>query len=278
MKNKHVSSKIYTEEYYLNSCLGFEEFRKYKGRRVNNRIRDFVSMLDVKKGDRVIDMGCGRGDLTMELARQGATAVGIDYSSDGIKLAKNALKYQPVNIQNNVKFYEMNAKKLEFKNNSFDSIISVDVFEHLYKPELEIAMKEISRVLKPGGTLLIHTETNKIYLDFTHRIWCYPLDYLLLQMNKALFKSEYPGLPKDPRNDIHKAQHVNEPTFFYLRGLFGRHNFKGQIFPFVPYKPLISWKDLAYNIPVYLYPVSSLFPFHLLFTTEFICKMRNVKN
>lgn len=275
---KSINSEIYNKEYYLNHCLGYEEFKKYEGKKIHPRIAEFLNLLNIFKGMNILDIGCGRGDLVIECARRGAKAIGIDYSQDGINIANNSLKKQEDSIQKNVRFIRMDAKILKFKDNYFDAITSFDVFEHLYKEELETAMQEISRVLKPGGMLLVHTETNKIYLDFTHRIWSYPLDQALIKINALFNKKNYPGLPKDPRNILHKIQHVNEPTYFYLRDLFQRHKFSGKIFPVVPMKPSVSWKDAMYNIFVSLFPISRIFPFHLFFAHDFICVMKNNKN
>lgn len=271
---KGVSSKIYDEDYYLNSNLGSEEFKRYKGKIVHPRIKEFVSLINIKKGMKILDLGCGRGDMAIECARHGAIVVGVDYSTDGIKLAKMALKHQSNAIKRNVSFQVMNAKVLNFNKNYFDAVISFDVFEHLYKDELERVMRNIYRVLKPGGILLVHTETNKIYLDYTHRFWSFPLDLILIKVNNKLFGKNYPSLPLNPRNDLHLAQHVNEPTYGYLNSLFTKFGFNGEIRSQVPYKPNLTWKDWIYNIIVYLYPISNYFPLNLLFATEYICLQR----
>lgn len=274
---KGLDSKIYDEDYYLNTNLGFDVFKKHKGKKIHEKSAEFINLLGNVKGLNILDLGCGRGDSVFELARRGASVTGIDYSEDGIKLAKGALKLQSQNTRKNVRFFVMNAKKLDFEDNKFDAVISYDVFEHLYKDELEIVMKNLSKILKPGGTLLVHTETNKLYLDYTHPIWSYNLDQILIKLNKILFKSDYPGLSKDPRNTYHKKQHVNEPTTSYLKNLFKRHNFSGKIINVFPFKPNYSWKDRFYNLIVYLYPFSKYFPLNILFANEYICVMKNNK-
>lgn len=274
---KRVSPRIYSKNYYLNCNLGFEEFKKFKARKVHARIKDFVDLLKIEHGMSILDIGCGRGDLAIECARRGAKVIGIDYSRVGIEIAKESLSRQKKLTAQNAEFFVMDAKKLKFKKNYFDAVTSFDVFEHLYRDELELVMEEISRVLKPKGILLVHTEPNKIYLDFTHRLWVYPINYILIKLNSLITKREYSGLPVDPRNDMHKAQHVNEPTYFYLSNLFTKHEFKGEIIPAVPLKPRISWKDITYNIFVWLYPLSVLFPFHLLFAYDYVCIMKNNK-
>lgn len=275
---RSVSSKIYDKDYYLNTCCGYVEFNESQGKKIHPRIKYFADLLEIKPGLRILDLGCGRGDLAIEAAKRGASSVGVDYSKDGIKIANVLLKKQSNKVLKNAKFFQMNARKLKFNSDSFDSIIAIDVFEHLYKEELEIVLREIKRVLKPDGKLIVHTETNKIYLDYTHRFWSYPIDRFLIKINKLLTRKNYPQLPKDPRNEMHKKQHVNEPTYYYLKSLFQRHKFYGKINSIVPLKPALGWKDRIYNVPVSLYPISRFFPLHLLFAHEYLCIMRNNKN
>ena len=274
---KGLSSKLYNKEYYLNTCCGSDEFVKYQWRKVHPQIENYVKLIGNLENKIVLDIGCGRGDLAHEFAKKGAKVEGIDYSKDGVALANKALRYQNKGIKKRLNFKVMNAKKLVFKDNAFDVVTAIDVFEHLYKEELDDAMKEIYRVLKPNGRLFVHTDTNKIYLDFTHKLWCYPLSYVLIKINKLITDGEYKGLEKDPRNDFHKKQHVNEPTYIYLRSLFNKHNFRGQVKSEIPYKPILSWKDRVYNMLVLLHPISKYYPIKALFEADYFFLL-NSKN
>lgn len=275
---KKVDPSIYTKEYYLNTCLGAEEFKKFHGSKIHPRAKYLLSLVNVKKGTKVLDLGCGRGDISLYCARLGANVVGIDYSKDAIILAKESLKKQDGEIQSKVKFLLADALKVELKEDQFDLVICVDVFEHLYKYELEIVMDKISKILTKDGLLLVHTETNKLYLDYVHRFYTYPLSSFLIFINRIFNNSNYPGLPKDPRNEFHKAQHVNEPTYFYLKKLFDKYKFSGKIIQSLGLiKKIFSWKDIAYNIVVLLYPFSKFPPLIYLFGTEYICIMKNNK-
>ena len=91
-------------------------------------------------------------------------------------------------------------------------------------------------------------------------------------------KKKYSGLPKDPRNDLHKTQHVNEPTYFYLKNLLNRFDFNGKIVTETGYlKTGAGIKTKAYNFLTTLHPVSQIFPLNLFFTWTFICVMKNNK-
>ena len=271
---RQVPSSVYTRDYYLHTCLGGKEFQKFYGTKAHSRIAELFSFITIKKGMRVLDIGCGRGDYSFYCAKKGAHVVGIDYAKDAIELAKMALKKQNRYVKERVQFVEKDIKDAIFPREYFDLVIAIDVFEHLYPEELEVVMQQIRRILKSEGSLLVHTEVNKIYLDFTHPLYCYPVNALLIWLNKIFTGRDYEGLPKDPRNEFHKIQHVNEPTYFYLKELFQRCGLYGSVTPKIPFKPTLSWKDVVYNILVWLWPVSSLFPLHLLFAYNFICVVR----
>jgi ubiquinone/menaquinone biosynthesis C-methylase UbiE len=87
--------------------------------------------------DRVLEVGCGQGHLTRALADQGVDIIGIDANPNASEIAGHGL----------VKY--MKAEALEFEDGSFDTVISVHALEHI--PDLDGALSEIARVLKPGG-------------------------------------------------------------------------------------------------------------------------------
>ena len=272
--SRRVDPKVYDKNYYLSHCCGFQEFKRSYGSEEFERLHELFKDIKIKKNMNILDVGCGRGDAAFYFARRGANVVGIDYARAGILLAKKALVKQK-NLKGTVDFNTMDAKKLKFKNNSFDMVVCIDVFEHLYPEELDIAAAEMHRVLKPKGVLFVQTEPNKIYLDFTHKFYIYPMSQLLIAVNKLITGKAFPGLPKDPRNDVHKVQHVNEPTYFYLKSLFRKHHFEGEISQNISLlKEVMSWKDWLYNVIVLWYPLSLLYPFILLFSYNYICIMK----
>ena len=87
----------YDQKYYLTDCGGYEVYKKSKGKELDGRLAPILSVVRDKK-KRILDIGCGRGELSFALARTGAKVVGIDYSESAICLAKET--YREYNLEN----------------------------------------------------------------------------------------------------------------------------------------------------------------------------------
>src|SRR5260370_36299809 len=71
---------LYTEEYFLNACEGYEEFSETHGERLSRRLSAAFAVAAVQPGMKVLDVGCGRGEILRHCARLGADAFGVDYA------------------------------------------------------------------------------------------------------------------------------------------------------------------------------------------------------
>jgi len=106
-------------------------------------------MLKLKPGERVLDVGCGTGNYTIELARQGADVIGIDNSEDMLAWARQKVKGERLKVD----FQVADAAHLPFSNSSLDIVISNGLLCFLKEPER--ALIEMHRVLKPRGRLVV---------------------------------------------------------------------------------------------------------------------------
>jgi ubiquinone/menaquinone biosynthesis C-methylase UbiE len=106
----------------------------------------------LKPGMIVLELGCGTGSFTRELARSGADVVAIDVSPELLEIAK--ANYSASNVR-----YEIqNAYALSYSEDVFDSVVGSSVLHHL---EIEEALRDVYRVLKPSGTINF-TEPNML--------------------------------------------------------------------------------------------------------------------
>ncbi|RKY87493.1 hypothetical protein DRQ09_04430 [candidate division KSB1 bacterium] len=153
-----------------------------------NRLITFV-----KRGQKVLDIGCGTGMLTIKAAKKGAFVKGIDVNPGMLETAKNMVEKE--NIIQNVEFSEMGAVELESETSeSYDIVMSGLCFSELNEDELSLTLKEIKRILKPGGLLLIADETipKNILKKIVYKIIRFPfliITYILTQSTTKPVKS-----------------------------------------------------------------------------------------
>ena len=104
----------------------------------------------LRPGQKVLELGCGTGFFTKSLANTGAQVTAIDISPDLLAVARAECAAE------NVTFEVQNAYAMTYGAEVFDSVVGSSVLHHL---EVDAALKEIQRVLKPGG-LVFFTEPN----------------------------------------------------------------------------------------------------------------------
>jgi demethylmenaquinone methyltransferase/2-methoxy-6-polyprenyl-1,4-benzoquinol methylase len=136
---------------FLNHLLSLEMDRVWRSRTAR-RLLPILQRPDA----RVLDLCCGTGDLAFALARSGpAQVIGADFSHAMLVRAntKNKTQAQERKAQSPAAFFEADALRLPFADASFDLVTSAFGFRNL--ANYESGLREIRRVLKPGGTLAI---------------------------------------------------------------------------------------------------------------------------
>ncbi len=103
-----------------------------------------VAMAEVAAGERALDLACGTGDLAFAVAARGARTVGLDITHRMVQLAKQK--------SGGVRFITGDMTSLPFRSGSFDLVTTGYGLRNV--PDLDAAIAEIARVLRPGGRLL----------------------------------------------------------------------------------------------------------------------------
>ena len=112
----------------------------------------YLDLLAIVAGERVLDVGCGSGAVTREIARRvgsGGVVVGLDPSPALLAVARELAK--DAGVGDRIEFREGDALRLPFSDGSFDAVVCVTVLSHV--PRGEAAIPEFVRVLRPGGRL-----------------------------------------------------------------------------------------------------------------------------
>ncbi len=274
-----VDQKIFDKDYYYNICLGFDKFKISGGKLLDSKLEERISQIHLTKTMDVLEIGCGRGDIALHIAKRVNSVHAIDYSVAGIRIAQNIRKGYPKTIQNKTYFHVMKATQIKFNDNQFDLVILIDVIDHLNIKEQEKTLGEISRVLKKDGILFVRTCTNRILLSYIYKYYIHPINIFLTWLDKKIKNVNYDALPQDPRTKEQKTQHINESDYFKINKLFKKHYFEGSIMSEVGFlKEGKGIRTYLYNFVTVLYPFSKFYPLNILFTNSFICTLRNRKH
>jgi ubiquinone/menaquinone biosynthesis methyltransferase len=107
---------------------------------------------DVRRGDRVLDLACGTGDIAFAIAKQSAFVLGLDVTMRMIDIAHAKARAASVDAERVPRFLVGDMMALPFQAQSMDVVTTGYGLRNV--PVLEHAIDEIARVLKPGGRLL----------------------------------------------------------------------------------------------------------------------------
>ena len=119
----------------------------------NNKIQHIIKKLNIESNQKVLDIGCGWGSLSIDIAKS------INCEVTGITLSQNQLDYclkkaKELNLEDQVTFKLMDYRELDEK---FDRIVSVGMFEHVGRKFYKKFFKQVEKLLSDNGVSLIHT-------------------------------------------------------------------------------------------------------------------------
>lgn len=203
--------KSYTASYYLRDCGGWDSFGQSRGRELRDaRLRSVFDLTMMHQPRRVLDLGCGRGEIAYQAAAQNCEVVALDYSPDAIEIARSSLADAPAEIRDRITLLCEDATKINLPQ-PVDVALAGDLIEHMAPAELDKLYAAVARQLTPAGMFVIHTFPNKWYYDYD-----YP-------RRRRIAASVGAYLPPNPRSRYERLMHINEQSPRVLRRQLQKH-------------------------------------------------------
>lgn len=151
------------------------------------------------KGKKVLDVGSGNGYVLSKYAKEGAETYGVDVTPTAIELCRK--RFELLGLKGD--FRVADAENLPFENDTFDCVCSMGVLHHV--PDTERAVKEILRVLKPGGRLIVmfyHRNSAKYR-------WKYHMFSIWKNVPIGHMVNEFDGAG-NPKGEVYSKQELKE--------------------------------------------------------------------
>ena len=124
---------------------------------------DALAQLTPLEGERLLDIGCASGEYTEKLAEGFVITDAIDIEPERLELFDKRIGER--GSAHRISITRMSAERMSFRDQTFDAVSTIEVLEHI--PDLDAALREIHRVLRPGGRFLV-TGPNRFFPLETH--------------------------------------------------------------------------------------------------------------
>lgn len=192
------------------------------------RLKMLKKFLRIEPSDAVLDLGCGSGKFAVWNLGSGAHLVGID-----------AGPFFAAEARTGVDLIVGDLRALPLASGSMTKAYSIDVFEHLSREGLLNTLREVNRVLKPGGSLFV----------YTHVAERTPLQPLIQLIRAAAKSFERRGLADLGYDRLRKSDHLNPlQSFDDLRAVTAAAGFR--VAKLTYYTPLFSGLTENLIVPV----------------------------
>ena len=171
----------------------------------------YESILSICAGKNVVDAACGEGYGSSFIAEKAACVIGIDISHEAIENAKG--KYQKENLH----YYEASVERIPVEDNWADVFVSYETIEHVTEDIQRKFLKEIRRILKKDGILIMSSPDKRNYSDIPQFHNEFHVHELYFEEFDALLKRYFPN-----RKYYYQGMFCNSYIFGKEQGISGR--------------------------------------------------------
>ena len=126
-----------------------------------NVIPDFINFYNLKDGDKILDVGCGKGFMLYDFKKANS-----NFEIEGIDISEYAIQNAKPEVKKNLKIG--NAKKLDYADKTFDLVISITTIHNLDLNECKDSLREIERVSKKNKFITVDAYSNDKEREMMH--------------------------------------------------------------------------------------------------------------
>jgi cyclopropane-fatty-acyl-phospholipid synthase len=156
--------ELFLGETMVYSCALFSRGAKTLKEAQEEKLETVARKLELKEGDRVLDVGCGWGGFPLWAAtKHGASVVGITLSPPQAELARR--RAEEAGVADRVEIRVMDYRDLPSGGEKFDAIASIGMVEHVGSANIDLYAETLAAMLEPGGRLLNHGITRLRHTD-----------------------------------------------------------------------------------------------------------------
>jgi SAM-dependent methyltransferase len=156
------TGKRYDEDYFSRELHREHWFTNNPAKHAR-RWQAVVRMLEPRRDDRLLEIGCAAGMHTLKLAPLVREAVGIDRAFAGVAVAQATMHRLRIA---NAAFAVCDAARLAFADGAFDKVAAIDFVEHVDDDALIALLREVGRVLAENGRIAIYTPCATHYVEW----------------------------------------------------------------------------------------------------------------
>jgi demethylmenaquinone methyltransferase / 2-methoxy-6-polyprenyl-1,4-benzoquinol methylase len=186
-----VFEKIYSNYDKMNSVISFQQHKKWR--------KETMKHMSVKENSKALDVCCGTADWTLALGEkvgEEGKVFGLDFSQNMLSIGKEKVKESPLN---NIELIHGNAMELPFEDGTFDYVTIGFGLRNV--PDYLQVLKEMNRVLKPGGMAVCLETSQPTMFGFRQLYYMY-FRFIMPVFGRIFAKSfsEYSWLQESARD------------------------------------------------------------------------------
>ncbi len=153
MRSIYIKQKKFYRDAYISGVHGWPT------KEPTREVVQYLKKITVARGGTALDIGCGEGRHAIELARMGYRVYATEIEPLALRKASQAARKN--GVLKRIFFKVQDVLNLKFPKNYFDVIVDYGVFHHIVKADNHIYKRNILRVLKPGGHLILSVFSTK---------------------------------------------------------------------------------------------------------------------